>query len=169
MWFSLYLMNAKVTYFAIYFLFLLLLNIYFHFLKNLILAHRDAFMYFHVQPALEAFREALGDGIWLFFLDGKDKIYAIDRAASIQEIKEMQFFHQLEKDGYHVELPWNKVTALFNLARLLEQLHNPVTASKLYHLILFKVLICVCVRLGSILIFSFFSLKQQSQFEDNYL
>ena len=51
----------------------------------------------------------------------------------------MGIFHHLEKEGHLVELPWDKVTALFNLARLLEQLHITETASILYRLILFKV------------------------------
>lgn len=62
----------------------------------------------------------------------------------------MHIFHQLEKEGHLVELPWNKVTTLFNLARLLEQLHNIETASILYRLILFKVrlfYLCTCMNM----------------------
>jgi len=55
----------------------------------------------------------------------------------------MQLFHDLESNGHHVEVPWDKVTVLFNLARLLEQLNESGTASILYRLILFKV--CACV------------------------
>ncbi|KAK9275357.1 hypothetical protein L1049_022621 [Liquidambar formosana] len=88
--------------------------------------------------AEQTFKEALGDGIWLDFIDGRAKSYAIDASASTHQYKDMQLFHQLEEDGASVELPWNKVTALFNLARLLEQLHNTNTASILYRLILFK-------------------------------
>lgn len=55
----------------------------------------------------------------------------------------MRLFHRLEEDGLPVQLPWNKVTVLFNLARLLEQMHNGNTASLLYRLILFKVCISV--------------------------
>lgn len=51
----------------------------------------------------------------------------------------MQLFHDLESNGHHVEVPWDKVTVLFNLARLLEQLNESGTASILYRLILFKV------------------------------
>jgi RNA polymerase-associated protein CTR9 len=59
----------------------------------------------------------------------------------------MQLFHRLEDGGRHVELPWNKVTPLFNLARLQEQLNNAETASILYRLILFKVCgVSVCVH-----------------------
>lgn len=83
--------------------------------------------------------EGLGDGIWLTLLDNKVNIYAIDASASILQYKDMQLFRQLEEDGHSVELPWSKVTVLFNLARLLEQLNNTEAASILYRLILFKV------------------------------
>ncbi|KDP33904.1 hypothetical protein JCGZ_07475 [Jatropha curcas] len=91
-----------------------------------------------LEPALDAFKDALGDGIWRAFLDGKAKTYKIDAAASVLQYKDMQLFHRLEEDGFDVELPWDKVTALFNLARLLEQMHNIETASVLYRLIVFK-------------------------------
>ncbi|CAN0839355.1 Protein CTR9 homolog [Linum grandiflorum] len=86
-----------------------------------------------LEDALVAFKEALGDGLWLSFLDGKRKI-----TSSVLQYKDVQLFHQLEEDGVNVELPWNKVTPLFNLARLLEQLHKTETAGILYRLILFK-------------------------------
>lgn len=88
--------------------------------------------------AQQTFREALGDGIWVAFIDGKEKVPSVDADASIFQYKDTHIFHQLEKDGHLVELPWNKVTTLFNLARLLEQLHNTETASIFYRLILFK-------------------------------
>ncbi|XP_057971236.1 protein CTR9 homolog isoform X2 [Malania oleifera] len=88
--------------------------------------------------AEQTFKEALGDGIWHMWLDGKAHSHAIDASASIHQYKNMQIFHQLEEDGVFVELRWNKITAIFNLARLLEQLHNTGTASILYQLILFK-------------------------------
>ncbi|KAH7572071.1 hypothetical protein ACOSP7_015084 [Xanthoceras sorbifolium] len=88
--------------------------------------------------AQQVFMEALGDGIWLTLLDNKVNIYAIDASASILQYKDMQLFRRLEEDGHSVELPWNKVTVLFNLARLLEQLNNTEAASILYRLILFK-------------------------------
>ncbi|XP_065849180.1 protein CTR9 homolog [Euphorbia lathyris] len=91
-----------------------------------------------LELALETFKEALGDGIWLSFLDGKVKAYAVDAAESILQYKDMQLFHRLGEDGLAVELPWDKVTALFNLARLLEQLHSTEIASVFYRLILFK-------------------------------
>ncbi|RVX05411.1 Protein CTR9-like [Vitis vinifera] len=73
-----------------------------------------------------------------FFIDDKAYSYANDARTSMHHFKDMQLFHQLEEDGHFVELPWNKVTVLFNLARLLEQLNNTKTASILYRLILFK-------------------------------
>ncbi|CAI0387866.1 unnamed protein product [Linum tenue] len=91
-----------------------------------------------LEVALEAFKEALGNGVWLRFLDVKSKTTAADAGASILQYKVVQLFNRLEADGVEVELPWNKVTPLFNLARLLEQLHNTGTAGIFYRLILFK-------------------------------
>ncbi|KAL6224249.1 hypothetical protein ACLB2K_003104 [Fragaria x ananassa] len=88
--------------------------------------------------AQQTFREALGDGVWVAFIDGKEKAPSIDADASIFQYKDMNMFLQLEKEGHLVKLPWNKVTTLFNLARLLEQLHNTETAAIFYRLILFK-------------------------------
>ncbi|KAL5572369.1 hypothetical protein UlMin_021966 [Ulmus minor] len=88
--------------------------------------------------AQQIFREALGAGIWFEFIDGKIKSSPVEASASVLEYKDIQLFQQLEKEGHVVKLPWNKVTALFNMARLLEQLHNSETASILYRLILFK-------------------------------
>ena len=97
---------------------------------------------FNCQLAQQTFREALGDGIWLSFIDGKENSPPVNASASILQYKDMHLFQQLEKEGHAVDLPWNKVTPLFNMARLLEQLHNNETASILYRLILFKVNLC---------------------------
>lgn len=99
----------------------------------------DSFDVLVVQSAHQSFKDALGDGIWLTLLDSKTKTNVIDASASMLQFKDMQLFHRFENDGNHVELPWNKVTVLFNLARLLEQIHDTVAASVLYRLILFKV------------------------------
>ncbi|XP_030957737.1 protein CTR9 homolog [Quercus lobata] len=88
--------------------------------------------------AEQSFKEALGDGVWLPFIEGSEKFQEIDATASVLQYKDRQLFHRLEDSGRHVELPWNKVTPLFNLARLQEQLHNAETASILYRLILYK-------------------------------
>ncbi|XP_027339223.1 protein CTR9 homolog isoform X2 [Abrus precatorius] len=87
--------------------------------------------------AQQTFKEALGDGIWLSFINEENKS-SIDAATSTLQFKDMQLFHDLESNGHHVEVPWDKVTVLFNLARLLEQLNDSGTASILYRLILFK-------------------------------
>ncbi|XWS26610.1 hypothetical protein CRYUN_Cryun26dG0045500 [Craigia yunnanensis] len=91
-----------------------------------------------LELALESFNMALGDGIWLALSGNKPKSYVIEASASILDYKDMQLFHRLEEDGLSVELPWNKVTVVFNLARLHEQLHNTGTANILYRLILFR-------------------------------
>ncbi|KAK7328850.1 hypothetical protein VNO77_22976 [Canavalia gladiata] len=87
--------------------------------------------------AQQTFKEALSDGIWLSFISEEHKS-SIDAATSTLQFKDMQLFHDLESNGHHVEVPWDKVTVLFNLARLLEQLNESGTASILYRLILFK-------------------------------
>ncbi|KAG6769922.1 hypothetical protein POTOM_025589 [Populus tomentosa] len=91
-----------------------------------------------LELALQNFKEALGDGIWLTFLEGKANTYEVDATSSLLQYKDMQIFRRLQEEGHSVQLSWNKVTTLFNLARLLEQLHNTETASTLYRLILFK-------------------------------
>ncbi|KAI4335229.1 hypothetical protein L6164_013895 [Bauhinia variegata] len=83
--------------------------------------------------AQQTFNEALGDGIWVTFIGDEKK-----SSASTIQFKDMKLFHDLESNGHHVEVPWDKVTVLFNLARLLEQLNKSGTASILYRLILFK-------------------------------
>lgn len=71
---------------------------------------------------------------------------AIEASASVLQYKDVELFYQLEREGRSIVLPWKKVTSLFNLARLLEQLHKIEVASVLYRLILFK----VCVRTISV-------------------
>ncbi|XP_059634757.1 protein CTR9 homolog [Cornus florida] len=88
--------------------------------------------------AKQTFKEALGDNIWGNFIYGAPQSCAIDAGASINQYKDMQLFHRLELAGIIVELPWNKISTLFNMARLLEQLHDTERASILYRLILFK-------------------------------
>ena len=83
--------------------------------------------------------EALGDGIWRTLIDGNAQPYPIDASLSIHQYKDMQVFHRLEEDGFTVEVPWNTISILFNLARLFEQSHNIEKASILHRLILFKV------------------------------
>ena len=51
----------------------------------------------------------------------------------------MRIFHRLEEGGNSVELPWKKVTTVFNLARSLEESRKTLSAILLYLLMLFKV------------------------------
>ncbi|CAN6812569.1 unnamed protein product [Brassica oleracea] len=88
------------------------------------------------ESALDNFKEALGDGIWISFLDEKEKLE--ETGVSVQGYKDTGIFHRLIENGHSVDVPWNKVTTLFNMARLLEQLHKTETATFLYRLILFK-------------------------------
>ncbi|KAK4396857.1 protein CTR9 [Sesamum angolense] len=64
-----------------------------------------------------------------------EALYAVDASSTIHQYKDFQW---LEEQGVYVELPWDKVTILFNLARVFEQMHNTKSATILYHLILFK-------------------------------
>jgi len=85
--------------------------------------------------AEQSFKEALGDGLWVSIMDGKAGSSMVHW--SVQN-KDQSFFHQLE-EGVPLELHSNKVTTLFNYARLLEELHDSVRASLFYHFIIFKV------------------------------
>uniref|UniRef100_A0A7N0ZW54 Uncharacterized protein n=1 Tax=Kalanchoe fedtschenkoi TaxID=63787 RepID=A0A7N0ZW54_KALFE len=91
-----------------------------------------------LELAERSFREALGDGIWKTLIDSRPGSYAISSTASVHWYKDKQLFHQLEKDGFLVELPWRKVSILFNFARLLEELHKTQDAVMLYRLIIYK-------------------------------
>lgn len=64
--------------------------------------------------------------------------YPVDSSASINLYKDLNLFHRLEEQDVIVELPYNKVSTLFNLALLLEQLHDCDTASIFYRFILYK-------------------------------
>ncbi|KAK1423878.1 hypothetical protein QVD17_19187 [Tagetes erecta] len=104
--------------------------------------------------ALQTFKEALGNGIWLKLIDTESQsdsnggshpdpvrnaLYQpMDSSLAARKYKDMQLFHNLEKNDISVDLPWDKITTLSNLARLFEQLHKTETASLLYRLILFK-------------------------------
>ncbi|KAL8159069.1 hypothetical protein V2J09_000606 [Rumex salicifolius] len=90
------------------------------------------------QLAEQAYRDALGDGAWLLFIDEKEKKYAVDACAALNQYKDVQIFHRLEEDGISMELPSNKVSIVFNLGRLLEEMHKSQSAIMLYRLVLFK-------------------------------
>ena len=63
----------------------------------------------------------------------------VDSAAFLAQLKDTNFFHQQEEDVISLELPWEKVTTLFNHAILFKELHDTEKASISYRLILFKV------------------------------
>lgn len=96
--------------------------------------------------AEKSFKEALGDGLWVSVMDGKVNSSTINWSV---QYKDQSFFHQLEGKGVPLELHSNKVTPLFNYARLLEELHDTVRASLFYRFIIFKVLpapLLICTR-----------------------
>lgn len=95
-------------------------------------------MSFLNQLAEQSLTEAVGEGVWVSLIEGKVKFNAADAAESVRLYKDMKIFTELEYDVV-LELPWNKVTALFNLARLLELVHKTEPASLLYRLIVYKV------------------------------
>ncbi|XP_078429953.1 binding protein [Wolffia australiana] len=88
--------------------------------------------------AEQTFKEALGEGAWQVVISWETGSSSADIGASILQYREMKPFQQLEKDGVSLDLPWEKVTALFNYARLLEEQHHAEKASILYRFILFK-------------------------------
>lgn len=88
--------------------------------------------------AEQTFEEALGEGIWSSFLIGKSNGSAIDCSAFSLQYKDCSLLVQLEEGGTSLSLPEDKVTVLFNYARLLEQRHETEKASIMYKFILFK-------------------------------
>ncbi|KAF3326627.1 RNA polymerase-associated protein CTR9 [Carex littledalei] len=88
--------------------------------------------------AEQTFKEALGDGIWVSFLDEKSDHSKVNINGNALNLRDVGLFHQLEEDGESLDLPWDKVTTLFNYARLLEQRHDTGMASIFYRFIIFK-------------------------------
>ncbi|GMH18099.1 hypothetical protein Nepgr_019940 [Nepenthes gracilis] len=88
--------------------------------------------------AEQTFKDALGTGVWLAFIDSKESNNSFSASADVHQYKDVQIFRHLEEEGFSVEVPWNKVSILFNLARLLEELHRTQSATMVYRLILFK-------------------------------
>ncbi|KAL5211526.1 hypothetical protein ABZP36_022373 [Zizania latifolia] len=86
------------------------------------------------EMAEQSFKEALGDGFWASIIDGRVVSSVVNWSV---QYRDQSFFHQLE-EGMPLELPWDKVTTLFNYARLFEELHDIVKASLFYRLIIFK-------------------------------
>ena len=89
--------------------------------------------------AQKNFTDALGDGVWVDFINGRIHCSNVDSTAFLTQFKDTDFFHQQEEDVISLELPWEKVITLFNHARLFEELHDTEKASISYRLILFKV------------------------------
>ncbi|KAJ3706235.1 hypothetical protein LUZ61_009940 [Rhynchospora tenuis] len=87
--------------------------------------------------AEQTFKEALGDGIWVSLLDEKLD-HKVNNYGNALNLRDSGLFHQLEEDNESLDLPWDKVTTLFNYARLLEQRHDTIKASILYRFIIFK-------------------------------
>jgi RNA polymerase-associated protein CTR9 len=73
------------------------------------------------------------------FLDEKLENSNVNINGNALNLRDLGLFHQLEEDGEPLDLPWDKVTTLFNYARLLEQRHDTNKASILYRFIIFKV------------------------------
>ncbi|CAO2823169.1 unnamed protein product [Amaranthus hypochondriacus] len=88
--------------------------------------------------AEQTFKDALGSGVWLSLINGKENNYVTDAVTALLQYKDVQMFRHLEEEGNSVELPWNKVSAIFNLARLFEEVHKTQSAILLYRLILYK-------------------------------
>lgn len=122
------------------------------YLQSFILILKANLILFNFQLAEEAFKEALGDGVWRKLIDTdtkgnrqqpdpiKEALYKpLDASASVEKYRDTQLFSQIEEAGVSVELPWIKIPPLFNLGTLLEHLHRTEMASILYRLILFKV------------------------------
>ncbi|PKA61607.1 putative UDP-N-acetylglucosamine--peptide N-acetylglucosaminyltransferase SPINDLY [Apostasia shenzhenica] len=88
--------------------------------------------------AEQTFKESLGNDVCLTLLFERKRSSTVDCSSYSVQYRDMTIFQQLEEDGIYLELPWDKVTTLFNYARLLEQLRNSERASILYGLILYK-------------------------------
>ena len=82
----------------------------------------------------------------------------MDAVSTLLQYKDVRIFHHLEEEGNSVELPWNKVSTVFNFARLLEESRKTLSAILLYRLILFKAsgIIKSNLFIDSVVYFSFF-------------
>ncbi|KAG6534907.1 hypothetical protein ZIOFF_008813 [Zingiber officinale] len=79
----------------------------------------------------------LHDNIYLVNVMSPLNANIVSSAQSLN-YRDFSLFQQLEEDGLSFELPWDKVSTLFNYARLLEQVNGTEKASNFYRLILFK-------------------------------
>lgn len=91
--------------------------------------------------AEQTFREALTDGVGISLVNGLWSPPIDSESLKLGDFHR-QFidllFLPLEEQGISVDLHWDKVTTVFNYARLLEQMHDTEKASIFYRLILFK-------------------------------
>ncbi|KAJ8435852.1 hypothetical protein Cgig2_029607 [Carnegiea gigantea] len=108
--------------------------------------------------AEQTFKDALGGGVWLSLINGKENSIGVDAVSALLQYKDVHMFHRLVEEVNSVELPWNKVSTVFNLARLLEESRKTLSAILLYRLILFKVsaIIESHLFLDSVVYFSFY-------------
>eukprot|EP00250_Pteridium_aquilinum_P010972 c19754_g1_i1 orf=803-4069(-) len=103
--------------------------------------------------AQQAFKEALGDGVWVDLDAILRKSLDVDGFAGYSnDIAGNDFFYRLEDQGVALDVPAGKVTILFNQARLYEQTHELEKAAFLYKLILYKCpnYVDACLRLAAI-------------------
>ncbi|CAM6088195.1 unnamed protein product [Calypogeia fissa] len=91
-----------------------------------------------LEAAMEAYREALGEGIWVEFSEGRIPSTEGDAGLPVDLSDENKKLKELEEDGVNLDVPAETVTVLFNLARLHEQLHETHKAAILYQLLLYK-------------------------------
>jgi RNA polymerase-associated protein CTR9 len=92
-----------------------------------------------MKAAMQVYREALGEGIWYEFSEGRIPSTEGDSGLPVDVSDENNKLKELEEDGVPLDVPAEKATLLFNLARLHEQLHETHKATILYQLLLFKV------------------------------
>ena len=83
-----------------------------------------------LESAKQAYKQALGEGIWNDFSEGHC-------CGDVLPKEDYELFRSLE-EGSSIDVPEEKVTVLFNVARLHEQLHETGKACILYWLILYK-------------------------------
>ncbi|KAH7315078.1 hypothetical protein KP509_21G032900 [Ceratopteris richardii] len=103
--------------------------------------------------AQQAFKEALGEGVWMDLDSIILKSLDMDGFAGFaNDITSNDCFYRLEEQGVALDLPAGKVTILFNQARLYEQTHELEKAAFLYKLILYKCpdYVDACLRMAAI-------------------
>lgn len=97
----------------------------------------DKKVYICGQAALQSFREALDEGIWQEISNSNLTSGRGDNSF-MEGGNNVEFFASFDKED-NLELPSEKVTVLFNLARVHELLNESGKAAVLYELIAYKV------------------------------